>query len=117
MRPPALVARLVNEPWRQRKPAASPVLDRAYGWPIDDRVWDLIDDALADATDIRGLDGALASYELRAVRAFDTPEGVFMKLHDLETNASVAALALLVGSSESPEHPRVRASNRAAFGP
>ena len=61
---------------------------------MDDRVWDLIDDALADAADIRGLDGALASYGLRAVRVFDTPDDAFMELHDLETNASVAPLAL-----------------------
>jgi hypothetical protein len=65
---------------------------------MDDRVWDLIDDALADATDIRSLDGALASYGLRAVRVFDTPDDAFMELHDLETKASVAALVLFLGS-------------------
>jgi hypothetical protein len=61
---------------------------------MDDRVWDLIDDTLADATDIRGLDGALASYGLCAVRVFDTPDDAFMELHDMETKASVAAIAL-----------------------
>jgi hypothetical protein len=81
---------------------------------MDDRIWDLMDDALA-AADIRGLDGVLASHGLRAVRVFDTPDDAFMELHDLKTNASVAALALSWFGH--PSRPSVRVHGPASERP
>lgn len=46
------------------------------------------------AVALHRLDGALASYGIWAVRVFDTPDDAFMELHDVETKASVAAMAL-----------------------
>lgn len=46
---------------------------------MDDRVWDFIDDALANAGDISGLDPVLESYGLLMVRVFDTNDDAFIE--------------------------------------
>jgi hypothetical protein len=82
---------------------------------MDDRVWDFIDNALANAGDISGLDPVLESYGLRMVRVFDTNDDAFIELHDCETNASVAALTLSWFGH--PSRPDIRAYGPAVSRP